>query len=199
MPRQKKYDEAVVIEKSMQLFWDNGYTTTSTRMLEKAMGINLFSIYASFGNKEGVLLASVRNYKGIVQTALLQPLKSAPKTIASIKTFFYDFLNFSKSENQYRGCLLINSVNELGEQIPETIATEIMSFSTEIMSIFRKILAEQQELNEQQITQYTNYLFVALQGLMLTSKSNNEQMINDFIELTFKNLDNYSALPKSCV
>jgi AcrR family transcriptional regulator len=43
-----------VIEKAMSLFWRNGYQNTSVRMLEKEMGINQFSIYASFGNKHGV-------------------------------------------------------------------------------------------------------------------------------------------------
>jgi AcrR family transcriptional regulator len=32
----------------MSLFWRNGYQNTSVRMLEKEMGINQFSIYASF-------------------------------------------------------------------------------------------------------------------------------------------------------
>jgi hypothetical protein len=36
-----------VIEKAMSLFWRNGYQNTSVRMLE-GMGINQFSIYASF-------------------------------------------------------------------------------------------------------------------------------------------------------
>jgi AcrR family transcriptional regulator len=31
------------------------YESTSVRMLEKEMGINQFSIYASFGSKQGVL------------------------------------------------------------------------------------------------------------------------------------------------
>lgn len=54
MPRKKQYNEQEVIEKAMQLFWRNGYETTSVQMLEKEMGINKFSIYASFGSKDGV-------------------------------------------------------------------------------------------------------------------------------------------------
>ena len=56
MARQKKYIESEVIEKAMQLFWKNGYETTSVRMLEKEMGINQFSMYASCGNKQGVFI-----------------------------------------------------------------------------------------------------------------------------------------------
>lgn len=63
MARQKAYKEEEVIEKAMNLFWRNGYETTSTRMLEKEMGINQFSIYSSFSNKQGVLLQSIKQYK----------------------------------------------------------------------------------------------------------------------------------------
>ena len=56
MARKKEYIEDEVIEKAMALFWRNGYETTSIQMLEKEMGINKFSIYSSFGNKEGVFI-----------------------------------------------------------------------------------------------------------------------------------------------
>jgi len=50
MARKKEYREEEVIEKAMNLFWRNGYESTSMQMLEKEMGINKFSIYASFGS-----------------------------------------------------------------------------------------------------------------------------------------------------
>ena len=58
MARRKQYDEQVVLEKAMNLFWRNGYEATSMQMLEKEMGINKFSIYSSFGNKHGLFLES---------------------------------------------------------------------------------------------------------------------------------------------
>ena len=51
MARKKSYDEKDVIEKALSTFWREGYEGTSTRMLEKEMGINQFSIYSSFENK----------------------------------------------------------------------------------------------------------------------------------------------------
>ena len=63
MARKKEYTENEVIEKAMALFWRNGFETTSMQMLEKEMGINKFSIYSSFGNKNGVLLESIKCYR----------------------------------------------------------------------------------------------------------------------------------------
>jgi AcrR family transcriptional regulator len=69
MARNKQYNEQEVIEKAMSLFWRNGYQNTSVRMLEKEMGINQFSIYASFGNKHGVV-ESLKCYKTKIYSIL---------------------------------------------------------------------------------------------------------------------------------
>ena len=61
MVENKKYNEQEVVEKAMNLFWKNGYEGTSMQMLEKEMGINKFSIYASFGNKHGLFLESLKS------------------------------------------------------------------------------------------------------------------------------------------
>lgn len=70
MARKKEYIEDEVIERAMNLFWRNGYESTSMQMLEKEMGINKFSIYSSFGSKHGVFLESLKSYKGKVSTLL---------------------------------------------------------------------------------------------------------------------------------
>ena len=188
MPRQKNYDKGVVTDKAMRLFWRNGYYTTSTRMLEKEMGINLFSIYSSFQNKDGVFLASVKCYKELIRQRLLIPLAKKPKTIATLKDFFYDFLNFTKEQRTYKGCLLINTANELGTDMTENIAKEISSFSEEIRAHISSILSEDQSKDEASLTRQTNYIFVALQGVSLTAKALDKTQIDDYIEMTFSGI-----------
>ena len=78
MARKKAYREDLVIEKAMNLFWRNGYEGTSMQMLEKEMGINKFSIYSSFGSKNGVFLESIACYKKKLYT-LVNELKATQK------------------------------------------------------------------------------------------------------------------------
>jgi len=188
MSRKKNYNEDVVTNKAMRLFWSNGYHTTSTRMLEKEMGINLFSIYSSFQNKDGVFLASVKCYKDLIRQKLLIPLAKKPQTIATLKDFFYDFLNFTREQKSYKGCLLINTANELGNDMTENVTKEITSFSEEIRSQISLILSKQQSKNKADLTRQTNYIFVALQGVSLTAKALDKAQIDDYIEMTFLDL-----------
>ena len=87
MARKKQYIEEEVIEKAMHLFWRNGYENTSVRMLEKEMGINQFSMYASFGSKQGVFLESLKTYKN-KNKEIFETLKNSNKGAAAIKDFF---------------------------------------------------------------------------------------------------------------
>ncbi|MFK5983243.1 MAG: TetR/AcrR family transcriptional regulator [Flavobacteriaceae bacterium] len=187
MSRKKEYIEEVVIEKAMRLFWRNGYKATSVRNLEKEMGINQFSIYSSFGDKQGVFLESIKCYKKQVTEQLLDKLNNSDEGVKSIKTYFNDFLEFSRSNKINRGCLLTNTIDEIGEDGDFKIINTINEFALKVRTAF----IEKIKLNykdEGQIIKKVNYLMVSLQGLSVASKMFNDQQLEDFIETTFENI-----------
>ncbi|WP_282079736.1 TetR/AcrR family transcriptional regulator [Aquimarina algiphila] len=187
MARRKEYKEEEVIEKAMQLFWRNGYETTSVRMLEKEMGINQFSVYASFGNKQGVFLESIKCYKKKAQFELIDRLDNSDG-VEGIKQYFYNFIEFSKDNNSNKGCLLTNTVNELGENADTLIMSEIVKFATNVRESFINKLSFNSQKDKATIDKQANYLMVALQGLSVASKMFNAKQLDDFIEVTFKNV-----------
>lgn len=187
MARQKAYKEEEVIEKAMNLFWRNGYETTSTRMLEKEMGINQFSIYSSFSNKQGVLLQSIKQYKNKLKP-IIEKLKESLNGTEGIKQYFYDFIEFTKHDNISRGCLIVNTVNELGEKIDSLIMSEIIKFVEYRDDIFKKKLESNSEKNAETILRQTNFLSISMGGLAIACKVNEQKQIEDFIETTFENI-----------
>jgi len=188
MARKKEYIEEEVIEKAMELFWRNGYETTSVRMLEKEMGINQFSIYSSFGNKKGVFIKSLACYKGKAKLELINKLQNSSDGINAIKQYFYDFINFSKESRLNKGCLITNTVNELGEKADQEIMSEIVNFATNVKTLFIEKLELDNLKTAEIINKQANYLMVALQGLSVASKMFNQGELDDFIENTFENL-----------
>ncbi|TGV03542.1 TetR/AcrR family transcriptional regulator [Flavivirga rizhaonensis] len=188
MARKKEYIEEEVIEKAMNLFWRNGYETTSVRMLEKEMGINQFSMYSSFGNKQGVFLESVKCYKKKAKEALVDKLKQSTNGVEAIKEYFYNFIEFSKDTKTNKGCLLTNTVNELGEHADTVIMSEIIKFATDIKSHIIKKLETDKQKDSETIAKQANYLMVSLQGLSVASKMFEKQQLEDFIESAFESL-----------
>src|ERR1700722_3582756 len=60
--RPRAFDEEVVLDVAMRLFWEHGFDGTSMSELTEAMGINRRSVYAAFGNKEALFTASLERY-----------------------------------------------------------------------------------------------------------------------------------------
>jgi TetR/AcrR family transcriptional repressor of nem operon len=188
MARKKQYIEEEVIEKAMVLFWRNGFETTSVRMLEKEMGINQFSIYSSFGNKEGVFLESMKCYKKKVQKELIDKLLASKDGILAIEQYFHNFIEFSRDTDQNKGCLLTNTVNELGQNADKVILDGILKFASNVKAAFIEKLKEDASKSEELIQKQANYLMVSLQGLSVASKMFTKEQLDDFIVTTIENL-----------
>lgn len=187
MARTKQYNEEEVIEKAMALFWRNGYENTSVRMLEKEMGINQFSIYSSFGSKHGVFLESIKCYKKRIK-AITDTLEKSQNGVIGLKQYFYDFIDFSKDNGIKKGCLVTNTVNELGENGDPLLMNELLSFFNSVIVLFKNNLKQDISKDEATIETQANYLGTSMLGLSLASKILNKKQLDDYIETTFINL-----------
>tara|TARA_R110002020_G_scaffold116839_4_gene267490 strand:+ start:165 stop:728 length:564 start_codon:yes stop_codon:yes gene_type:complete len=187
MARKKQYIEEDVIVKAMHLFWRKGYENTSMQMLEKEMGINKFSIYSSFGNKHGLFLESLKCYKSKV-ASMFDKFQKASKGVDDIKQFFYDSVAISSQDDFEKGCLLTNTYNEFSETDDPLINDLMVSFMDNLKKLFIEKLKLSGYSDEEEITKVANFLVLAKHGLAAASRVNSEKEIEDYIEMTFKNL-----------
>ncbi|WP_458627553.1 TetR/AcrR family transcriptional regulator [Winogradskyella sp. PC D3.3] len=187
MARKKQYNEDEVVEKAMILFWKNGYEGTSMQMLEKAMGINKFSIYSSFGNKHGLFLESLKHYKALVSSTLLK-FKNGTNGVEDIKQFFYDSINSNFKSGNQKGCFVTNTYNEFSENEDQLIKEQMTSFMDNLKAIIIEKLQMDPSKDEGTILKQANYLLLAKHGLAAASRVNTPQEIEDYIEMIFKNL-----------
>jgi TetR/AcrR family transcriptional repressor of nem operon len=185
--RNKQYIEEEVIEKAMALFWRKGYEITSMQMLEKEMGINKFSIYSSFGNKDGVFLESIKCYKQKIKE-ITGKLKASDNGIKGIKQYFYDFIEFSKDSKLRKGCLITNAVNELNEDANPKIKAELLKFTSNIRSLFASNLQQEGNLNHTEIEEKADYLVISVFGLASASRVFNDMQLHNYIENIFKSI-----------
>ena len=187
MARKKEYIEDEVIDKAMNLFWQNGYENTSMQMLEKEMGINKFSIYASFGNKQGVFIKSLKAYKA-KSNVFFNKFKNASNGVEDIKQFFYDSVSTLYKEENQKGCFVTNTYNEFSESKDTIIKEQMSSF----MDILKNLIIEKLKIegskDEETILKQANYLLLAKHGLAAAARVNSKKEIEDYIEMTFNNI-----------
>lgn len=186
MSRIKQYNEEEVLEKAMNLFWKNGYETTSMQQLETEMGINKFSIYASFGSKKGILIESLKCYKKKLNV-LIGKLKNA-NGIAAIEQYFYDFAAFSKENDMFKGCLITNTANELVGGVEDIEKHLLTDYTMDVRSAFVLKLEEENTFSKKQIEQKADYLIIAMFGFSSAIRIFNQDQIENYILNIFNNV-----------
>ena len=187
MARKKEYKEEEVIENAMYLFWQNGYENTSMKMLEQEMGINKFSIYSSFGSKHGLFLESLKYYNSKIKK-IFEKLKNASNGVEDIKEFFYDSVKIGSQLGNKKGCLLTNTYNEFSESEDFLIKNEMNVFMSNLKNIFIEKLNTDASKSEETVLKQANFLLLAKHGLAAASRVNTKKEIEDYIEMTFKNI-----------
>jgi len=187
MARLKQYNEEDVLFKAMNLFWKNGFEATSVKMLESELGINKFSIYSSFGSKNGLFLSSLKCYKKEL-FKLLKPLASDGVGGSAIKNYFYDFIEFSKEKEFGKGCLITNTANEMNADTALEIKNYINSFTMDVKQVFVEVLNRDAQIMKEHIPEKADYLLLAMFGLSSASKMFNKSQLENFIEYTFKTI-----------
>jgi AcrR family transcriptional regulator len=105
-PREFNLDQA--LDQALNVFWRNGYEGASIADLTAAMGISPPSLYAAFGNKEGLFRKALDRYvqqrTGFWNEALEMP--TARRMVEHLLRASADFLT---EDCNPHGCMLVRS------------------------------------------------------------------------------------------
>lgn len=109
--RPRSFDRDKVLDGAVEVFWERGYRSTTTRDLEAALGLAPSSIYNTFGSKRELLNAALERYERQVTDRLVTPLETSTDGLAAL-TEFFTALGRWIVDHRPRGCLLINTTSE---------------------------------------------------------------------------------------
>src|SRR3954452_321268 len=106
MGRPRAFDMDQALERALQVFWRKGYEAASLADLTDAMGINPPSLYAAFGNKEGLFRKAVDRYVTERGKFWGESL-SEPTARASVERLMRRSADFLTESCNPGGCLLV--------------------------------------------------------------------------------------------
>ncbi len=104
--RPRSFDDETVLDAAVDLFWERGYKETSTRDLERALGLSQSSLYNAFGSKQALLLAAIDRYETAVKRDLLDHL-AAGGGIGAVDRFLEALAGWLAGSGM-RGCLVVS-------------------------------------------------------------------------------------------
>lgn len=122
--RPRNFCTETVLDRAMTVFWRKGYEGASLADLTEAMGINPPSLYAAFGNKEGLFRAVLDRYDER-RKELMDSVLAAPDPQSVARLFLEGVAEFTADTNgrDPPGCLLVQSGLSCSDQeIPDALA-----------------------------------------------------------------------------
>jgi AcrR family transcriptional regulator len=107
--RPRGVDRAVALERAMELFWRQGYESTSISDLTRAMGINPPSLYATFGDKERLFLEAVEHYGCKAERSPESILQEAPSARAGVDQLLQSAARAFTDASHPPGCMVVSA------------------------------------------------------------------------------------------
>ncbi|WP_438350778.1 TetR/AcrR family transcriptional regulator [Paenibacillus sp. FA6] len=127
MARSKEFDESIVLDKAMKLFWEQGYEKTSLTDLVEHMGIHRRSLYDTFGDKHMLFLKAMDRFRAKINTELTGVIKRS-ETAEEALQLIINFMIYGE-EDSPSGCLMVNSAVELAMRDAEVDSKSTESFT----------------------------------------------------------------------
>ena len=173
MPRTKKFDQEVVLQKAMELFWKKGYHDTSIQDLVDFLGINRASLYDTYGGKKKLFEKALRSYCDEACQGLAAYLNTQEDIREGLRQVFLKIITDDQFDPDRKGCLVVNTTTEMLPADP-AFQSSIINHRQFIVKQFHDFLKKGQENGqispEKEIQLIASLLYTFMTGLRVIAK-----------------------------
>jgi AcrR family transcriptional regulator len=167
MGRPREFDLDKALDQALGVFWRNGYEGSSIADLTEAMGINPPSLYAAFGNKEGlfhkVVDRYVERYAGFWDVA-----RAAPTARGMVEHLLHASADFLTEEHNPRGCLFVRGAmacSEAANKIRNELVTRRATGELMLRERLQCAIGAGEIAPEFDPADYARYIMTVLEGM----------------------------------
>ncbi|MBU2884998.1 TetR/AcrR family transcriptional regulator [Gilvimarinus agarilyticus] len=111
MPRSALYNREDALQKAVNLFWQRGFYATSLKDIERALDMRPGSLYAAFGNKQGLFNAAIDTYAGATQTEIKDFIEREGQVIVGLMAYLRWLLIDTPHEGP-AACMVVKTLLE---------------------------------------------------------------------------------------
>jgi TetR/AcrR family transcriptional repressor of nem operon len=193
MPKTKQFDETEVLQKAKEVFCEKGYNGTSMDDLVQATGLSRSSIYDTFGDKHGLFLKSLQQYRCLQQNDLVQLLEKTDSAKKKIRIIFDYTVKNILADEERKGCFLINVSMEMSCSDKEVVKIALANME-EMEQTFYNFIKEGQAKGE--ITKkftaksLARHLYNSITGLRMTGRNRQDaEALREVVKISLSILD----------
>jgi TetR/AcrR family transcriptional regulator, transcriptional repressor for nem operon len=187
MARTKVFDEDLILEKAMNLFWKKGYNATSAQDLVDNLGISRSSLYDTYGDKHSLFVMALKQYRKERIDPVIYDLNESEDIEAYIRNIFEAVKKEALDEERSKGCFMVNSAVELApvDEEVRAIANSIMQdVENTITSAIKKGQEQGLFTTAHSARSLARFVFNSLNGLRVTIKFDaSKKMFDDIVNV----------------
>ena len=180
MGRPREFDAETALDQAMEVFWRHGYEGATIAQLTEAMGINPPSLYACFGNKEGLLKAALDRYTTL-RNIWMDEVVAAPTARAVAERMLMGIADRQTDPANPPGCLLVQGGIACGtgsENVPFELAARRAQNEDQLRDRFIRARAEgdlKESADPAALARYVSAVSVGM-GVMASSGADREAL-----------------------
>ncbi|MDA9549911.1 MULTISPECIES: TetR/AcrR family transcriptional regulator [unclassified Bradyrhizobium] len=180
MGRPREFDAETALDQAMEVFWRHGYEGATIAQLTEAMGINPPSLYACFGNKEGLLKAALDRYTKLRNT-WMDEVVAAPTAREVAERMLMGIADKQTDPANPPGCLLVQGGIACGtgsENVPFELAARRAQNEDQLRDRFVRAKAEgdlKESADPAALARYVSAVSVGM-GVMASSGADREAL-----------------------
>ncbi len=193
MSRPREFIESEVLEKAMQVFWTQGYESTSLNDLTAAMGLSKSSLYDTFGSKHDLFLATIDYYRDNItgQVRSAADLDAPARHI--IKAILGRAVDRILAPDGRRGCYLNNTAVEVGGHDPEAAArcqSGLVVMEETMLRLVKRGQGEGDISSRKSARALARFMTSTINGLLVVGKANPDRtVLDDIVEIAVSAMD----------
>lgn len=180
MARPREFDLNDTLDRAMQAFWAKGYEATSLDDLCAATGLGRSSLYAAFGDKQGLYLNALAQYEAAAVARINAAVSGSASPRAGITAFVHRVIDDIVAGPGRRGCFIGNCAGELARQ-DKVVASRVRESMARVQNTFRDVLLQAKGAGQlgknADVDALAAFLMSGIQGLRLVGKANPDRAV----------------------
>lgn len=180
MARPREFDLNDTLDRSMQAFWAKGFEATSLDDLCAATGLGRSSLYAAFGDKQGLYLDVLARYEAAAVSRINAAVSGSASPRSGIVAFVHKIVDDIVAGPGRRGCFIGNCAAELARQ-DKVVASRVRESMARVQNTFRDVLLQAKGAGQlgkhADVDALAAFLMSGIQGLRLVGKANPDRAV----------------------
>ena len=172
MARRREFDEDTTLELIASLFWERGYAATSMSEITARTGVGNGSIYAAYGSKPALFLRVFERYCRARVQVVSEAMECGADATEAVAALFDVVIEDCGSHRPSWGCLMLNTVAEVGRDWPDVVDTSSRTIR-EMETVVERRLTRQ-GLSEPDRRVVAREIVLVSQGLIQRSRVEQE-------------------------